>query len=772
MRPWVAHRLPLFTSLGAVVIVALVQILEPTLLRRLEAGTYDWRVRLSRSCPAPCATNLGFVFMSDDTIARVSDGSLGYAHGLYWPRHIYGRVTDELTAEGARAIAFDVLLPQARRDHPPVLVPAPLATEAEKFLAEIHPDEKPIFVEGSVSVESDDYFAWQLRRSGRVLLAAERRVEPLPLLRTNATGLGDVSADLDLDGVLRRARPFKVYREWHQLFLLAQTEFGVDLEKAVIKPGSITLPRVGEQPVVVELDAHGQFAPADFVGEAQAHRFPARAKPFMDRRVWHMGLALAAAELGLNLDQAEMEPHQIVLTGPGVQRIVPLDSDGCIPIEWSLDIRSPMLRKEALESTLESHRDRIPGQAPPTNHWQGFLVLVGSSATGNDLSDRGATPLSEATLLVSQHWNLANSVLTGRFVRHTPAAIDFTIICLMGALTSWLTWRLRALAAAFAVLLVAAMYVALAAWLYVQWRWWLPMALPVLGAGFFQHVCLVTYRVVFEEREKRKVRSVFSKVVSPNVVQELLASKKVAFGGAQREITVLFADVRGFTQLTDRNRAEAETHIRTHQLNPADAAAYLDQQARETLLTVNLYLATVADVVKRHAGTLDKYIGDCVMAFWGAPTPNPRHAVSAVEAAVEAQRAIHALNIQREVENQGRTAAGLPPLALLNLGSGLNTGVAIVGLMGSDQHVLNYTVFGREVNLASRLEGVSGRGRVIVGETTYQHLLRDAPALANRCRPLAPTTVKGIAETLTCYEVPWQEEPQQSSSADRIDRRR
>lgn len=126
---------------------------------------------------------------------------------------------------------------------------------------------------------------------------------------------------------------------------------------------------------------------------------------------------------------------------------------------------------------------------------------------------------------------------------------------------------------------------------------------------------------------------------------------------------------------------------------------------------------------------------------------------------MDAQRAIHALNLQREVENQRRAAAGQPPLALLNLGSGLNTGVAIVGLMGSDQHILNYTVFGREVNLASRLEGVSGRGRVIIGETTYQHLLRDVPELAAQCRALEPTTVKGIADTLTCYEVPWQQAP-------------
>lgn len=758
MKSTLAQCLPLLTSVAAVLLVGAVYFWNPQPVQRLEAITFDWRMRLANRFPTLCATNLGFVFMSDESITRLNDGSLGFRYGLYWPRHVYGRVVNELTAQGARAVAFDVLLPQARPDHSPVQVAEPGAIEVEKFLTRLHPQEKALRVEQSVAVESDDYLAWQLQRSGRVVLAAEREVEPLPLFRTNALALGDVSADLDADGVLRRARPFKLYREWHPAFLAAQADYGVDLDRATIRTNEILLPKPDGGTVPVPLDTSGCFALADFVGDDAARGHPPKAKPFTERRVWHMGIELAATELGLDLDRAVIEPRRLVLRGSGVERVIPLDAKGDIPIDWTLEARSPQLRKQSIDSLIESHLERLQGQPPATNRWHGFLVLVGSSATGNDLTDRGVTPLSAGDLFVGQHWNLANSVLTGRFVRLTPPAVDVAILILLGTLTSWLTWRLRAASAAVAVMLLATGYVALAAWLYVQWRLWLPMALPVIGAGFFQHVCLVTYRVVFEEREKRKVRSVFAKVVSPNVVHELLQSEKIAFGGALREITVLFADVRGFTQLTDRNRADAEAYIRDHRLDSKAAAAYLDQQARETLNTVNLYLAAVADVVKQHTGTLDKYIGDCVMAFWGAPTPNTKHAVSAVEAAVDAQRAIHALNVQREAENQRRAVTGQPLLALLSLGSGLNTGVSIVGLMGSDQHILNYTVFGREVNLASRLEGVSGRGRVIIGETTHQHLLRDAPALAARCRPLEPTTVKGIADTLTCYEVPWQQE--------------
>ncbi len=136
------------------------------------------------------------------------------------------------------------------------------------------------------------------------------------------------------------------------------------------------------------------------------------------------------------------------------------------------------------------------------------------------------------------------------------------------------------------------------------------------------------------------------------------------------------------------------------------------------------------------------------------------------QAAIEAQRAIAGLNERRlaqnparEIENRARIAAGLPPKPLhvaLQLGTGINTGMVTVGLMGSDQHILNYTVFGREVNLASRLEGVSGSGRIIISDTTYNQLLRHAPELAATCTELFPVTVKGIRNAVRIYEVPWQ----------------
>jgi class 3 adenylate cyclase len=147
-----------------------------------------------------------------------------------------------------------------------------------------------------------------------------------------------------------------------------------------------------------------------------------------------------------------------------------------------------------------------------------------------------------------------------------------------------------------------------------------------------------------------------------------------------------------------------------------------------------------------------------------------------VRAAIDAQRAIYKLNLQRAAENErraranvARVEAGQSPLSmlrLLSLGSGISTGMATVGLMGSDEHSLNYTVLGREVNLASRLEGVSGRGRIIISATTYQEVRRLDPDLAAKCIELPLQEVKGFREAVKIYEVLWQEIDAETQSFD------
>src|SRR5262249_4124569 len=152
------------------------------------------------------------------------------------------------------------------------------------------------------------------------------------------------------------------------------------------------------------------------------------------------------------------------------------------------------------------------------NRWTNKLVVIGSSATGNDLTDHGATPLEADTLLVSSHWNIANSIITNQFVRRSSLATDLLVITIMGIATAWLAWQLPALRSFLAAGVLLATYAVLCVVLFVKYLYWLPMVLPLGGALVIQYLCLVTWRVVFEQAEQRRVKSIFSTVVSPKIM--------------------------------------------------------------------------------------------------------------------------------------------------------------------------------------------------------------------------------------------------------------
>lgn len=684
-----SSSVPLQLSIGAIGIVLAVQLLSQAfpainVLQRLEWMSYDWRVRQSMSHPTPVATNLGAVFIDDESLNLINKG---LSFSWPWPRHLYGHLVNALGRQGAVAVAFDILFQELHAPDPATDVPV---------------------MEG-VTMQADNFFAVQMAKRTNVILAAFGEtlldnwmaIPPADLFRTNAWAMGHATSESDADGVLRRARPFR------------------------------NDPRFG--------------------------------------RVWHIGILAAAKELGLALEQSVVEREKITIPGPGgMERVIPLDEEGMFYINWCLQWNDSKIAQESFQVAAGFVPSPDPDHVP---NWRNRLVFVGSIGSGNNISDLGTTPLSRETYLVSKHWNVANSVLTGRFVTPKSTGLEIFMIVLMGGFATFATWRIRAPWPTILILMAVAVYVAASVYLFNHHRFWLPLVLPVLGGLFFPHVALVSYQVLFEQREKRHVRQVFSKVVSPDVVDELLQAEKLNLGGARRRITVMFADVRGFTEMTVVNQDLAEEYARKMGYSEDQASAYFDQQARLPLATVNEYLGAIADQIKRHEGTLDKYIGDCVMAFWGAPLANERHAVYAVRAAIAAQRVIDNLNQGRSkenvnisLENEGRLSTGQEPrpfLPLLAFGTGINTGHAIVGLMGSEDHILNYTVFGRDVNLASRLETFSGRGRIIIGEETQADLNKFDSKLAASCLELDPVTVKGFRASIKVFEVPWRT-PEQS----------
>ena len=263
-------RTPLFLALAVLALVGGVRCWNPSFPERLENITYDFRVRAAQNNSTFAATNLAFVAMEDSSIAAVNDGKvnglkLGYHSGLYWQRHVYGRLVGELAAQGAQTIAFDVLFGELRSDHPQVQM-----------------------ADGGL-MESDEFFAVQAQRAGNVLLAATPEVAPPALFTTNALALGDISTEKDSDGILRRVKAFRDLRRWHPLFQKIEDnpELAVHLTNAIFAPGKIILPQTGlTNTIEIPVDAENNFTLADFGIEKLPPGVAPKAKAFATERIW------------------------------------------------------------------------------------------------------------------------------------------------------------------------------------------------------------------------------------------------------------------------------------------------------------------------------------------------------------------------------------------------------------------------------------------------------------------------------------------------------
>ena len=287
-------------------------------------------------------------------------------------------------------------------------------------------------------VSLDDAFSEQMRLAGNALIAVTREINPPKLFTTNALAHGNIAAEKDSDGILRRARAFISVRHWHPLIENAAQKKNLDLANLILEKDKVILPLASGETIEIPLDENGEMN----LKNKKNPESPIKAKPFTDERVWHMGIAIAAQELKLDLDHAEVDlPRgKIILRGAGgVERTIPVDANGFFYIDWRLKYGDPKLTFAPVEKILLQDLARLQGQTNEiTSEFKDKLIVVGSSAQGNDLTDRGATPLENDTLLVSKHWNVANSVIMGSFIRRTTLAQDICLILFLGVVTALL----------------------------------------------------------------------------------------------------------------------------------------------------------------------------------------------------------------------------------------------------------------------------------------------------------------------------------------------
>jgi adenylate cyclase len=418
---------------------------------------------------------------------------------------------------------------------------------------------------------------------------------------------------------------------------------------------------------------------------------------------------------------------RVLLGSPPVKPVFPdpaYSSPDYPGLEW-LEVGSIRIPLDDTASALVPYRgaqgmfpyvsavDVIHGRVAP-EVLRGKIVLVGTTAPG--LLDLRATPVGPVFPGVEIHANLIAGMLDGTIKQRPPYVVgaEFTLLAAAGLAMALLLPFLSPLVSTLVTLAVLLAVVATNVVVFHYGHVVLPLA-----SGVAMILVLFTLNMAYgffiEARGLRQITGLFGQYVPPELVEEMAKNpERFDMSPRAQELTVLFSDVRGFTTISES-------------LSPEDLAVY-----------INEYLTAMSLVIReRHRGTLDKYIGDAIMAFWGAPVPDPEHPQHAVLAALDMQAEAAALNAKFK-------ARGWPTF---KIGIGVNSGVMRVGDMGSRIRRA-YTVMGDAVNLASRLEGITKQygADIIIGEATRNRISGIV------CRELDRVRVKGKEEPVAIYE--------------------
>jgi adenylate cyclase len=380
-----------------------------------------------------------------------------------------------------------------------------------------------------------------------------------------------------------------------------------------------------------------------------------------------------------------------------------------------------MFKIISLENILD---DSLFSGIKATGVFKDKIVLVGP--TFAEAQDIHTTPFSGETddkgvklgqtAGVEIHADILDTILSRSFIQRLPVSTSILWIFILVMLTAFISIRLRPLVSPLVMLVIITINLALAMAAFSNGNLIAPLFLPTLAVVAATLTTMV-FRVLTEERRSHHIKSMFSRYVSPKVVEEMVKNPKAAatLGGNKQIVTVMFSDIRNFTTMSE-------------QLQPEQVVELLNE-----------YFQDMTDVIFAHDGTVDKFIGDAIMAVFGAPVAHDDDPLRAVKSGLDMLQALETLNAKWAVQGR-RTIA---------IGVGINTGDAIVGNMGSTQ-AMGYTVIGDTVNLASRLEGLNKelKTSLLISESTYRYVKDHIEAT-----PYSGVKVKGKAEEMTVYAV-------------------
>jgi len=611
-------------------------------------------------------------------IVDIDEKSLASKLGQWpWPRTRMADLITNLTRLGARVIAFDVVFSEPDRLNPDVAADT-FRDLDEETRAKLH------------ALPSNDQIFADAMRSSRVVLGESGLPQIVKDLDTTlpVTGLAMLGEDplqflFDFTGLLRNTPVLEKAAGGRGLFSINPERDGI----------------VRRVPMIMQ--AQGTTMPS---------------------------LSFEMLRVVTGTDTIFIKTDQAGILSIGVQGFqIPTDRRGQLWVHFARN--DPSIYVSAI--------DVIDGSVPPEKI-RGKLVLIGPSAAG--LNDIKTTPVSRAMPGVEIHAQVLEAALTKSLLAQPPYGplLEFGAALLLGILVIAFAPRfgpvtLVAVGALFATVLIGTSW-----YFYTQHRLLIDFTYPLLSTTAI-YLTLIFAAFVREQAQRRQIRSAFGQYLSPALVEQLAHSpEKLVLGGEEREMTIMFSDVRGFTTIS-----ESYKH---------------DPQGLTSLM--NRFLTPLTNAILARKGTIDKYMGDAIMAFWNAPLDDKEHQLNACEAALDMLERIDVLNKEREAEAEHGGHVYIP----INVGVGLNTGTCVVGNMGSNLR-FDYSVLGDSVNLASRLEGQSKEYGfpIIIGSKTAL-AVKDKFAILE----LDFIMVKGKKEPEVIYAIAGREDTAQSGRFQRL----
>ncbi len=620
----------------------------------------------------------------ETVIAAIDEKSVSELGRWPWPRTTIARLVDQLKKGGAKAIGFDIVFSEPDANTNLKTIDA-LAAEMKKN-GMTHASILNLLARQRSTADTDAILASSLQKAGNVTLGYFFHFPR----KDNEKELAHITARKIAQNAVR----------------IENSRYSM-INSTTNAPSDAFLPRAyaPEANIAVLNNAAQNSGYFNTLPDSDgSNRWSPLVIAFGSNYYSSLAVSLVHAYLGFPALSLNLEPYGVRNIGIG-DILIPTDESGRLLINYLGPPRTFPHYPIA---------DILSGKIPAET-FRNKIVLVGATAIG--IYDLRVTPFSATYPGVEIHATVIDNILHRNFLSHSSLTrfIDICMIIIFGLIIGLLIPRLRPISGMLWAFLVIAVFLVINYFVFISFNVWLNLVYPFLTMIVI-YLGITIYHYFKEEREKKKIRGAFQYYLTASVINEMLKDPaKLKLGGDKKDLTVLFSDIRGFTTMSEK-------------LTPEELVALLNE-----------YLTAMTNQVFQNDGLLDKYMGDAIMAVFGAPLDQPDHARRACVTALAMMKELHRL--QEKWKAEGRPS--------FNIGIGINSGDMVVGNMGSEMR-FDYTVMGDMVNLGSRLEGTNKEygTNIILSEFTYEKV-KDIMC----CRELDGVRVKGKVKPVKIYEL-------------------